>query len=194
MASRRALLLVVLCAAALCAAATAVEDRTAAAAIVARPRPEEQAPILLEQGAGEDDFDKCKTCIFVIERIKKGTNMLLPSICAEIFEKFPKGTAYADVSRAMRTARPHPWRPASHACWCVLSQCHQTLNALSTNGNNVRYVRAHSRTQLTLSCRAGYVSLRNTNVPGSRCRVPAPFSCFRTRSSCLLFSGTLHRI
>ncbi len=27
----------------------------------------------------------CGTCIMVMERIKKGTNMLLPSICAEIY-------------------------------------------------------------------------------------------------------------
>jgi hypothetical protein len=44
-----------------------------------------------------DDFDQCKTCVFVIERIKKGTNMLLPSICAEIYQKYPDGKAYANV-------------------------------------------------------------------------------------------------
>eukprot|EP00310_Coccolithus_braarudii_P019705 CAMPEP_0183332684 /NCGR_PEP_ID=MMETSP0164_2-20130417/1786_1 /TAXON_ID=221442 /ORGANISM="Coccolithus pelagicus ssp braarudi, Strain PLY182g" /LENGTH=196 /DNA_ID=CAMNT_0025501453 /DNA_START=21 /DNA_END=611 /DNA_ORIENTATION=- len=64
-------------------------------------------------GGGGGDFSPCKTCVFVIERIKKGTNMLLPSICAELYEKFPKGGAYAS--------------------------CHETLNALQTNGNNVRY-------------------------------------------------------
>jgi len=63
-----------------------------------------------EDGDGED-FGPCKTCVFVLERIKKGSNMLLPAICSELYHKYPD--AYA--------------------------LCHQVLNALSINGNNVRY-------------------------------------------------------
>jgi hypothetical protein len=58
-----------------------------------------------------DEFGSCKTCVFVLERIKKGSNMLLPAICSELYHKYPD--AYA--------------------------LCHQVLNALSINGNNVRY-------------------------------------------------------
>jgi len=64
-----------------------------------------------ESGGGGGPFGPCKTCVFVLERIKKGTNMLLPAICSEIYISFPG--AYAI--------------------------CHQVLNALSLNGNNVRY-------------------------------------------------------
>lgn len=58
-----------------------------------------------------ETFGPCKTCVFVLERIKKGvfvsthhtehehvhtgTNMLLPSICSEIYLKYP--SAYAQV-------------------------------------------------------------------------------------------------
>jgi len=63
-----------------------------------------------EDGDGEE-FGPCKTCVFVLERIKKGSNMLLPAICSELYHKYPD--AYA--------------------------LCHQVLNALSINGNNVRY-------------------------------------------------------
>jgi len=63
-----------------------------------------------DDGDGED-FGPCKTCVFVLERIKKGSNMLLPAICSELYHKYPD--AYA--------------------------LCHQVLNALSINGNNVRY-------------------------------------------------------
>jgi len=63
-----------------------------------------------DDGDGED-FGACKTCVFVLERIKKGSNMLLPAICSELYHKYPD--AYA--------------------------LCHQVLNALSINGNNVRY-------------------------------------------------------
>jgi len=66
-----------------------------------------------EPGADGDGeaFGPCKTCVFVLERIKKGSNMLLPAICSELYHKYPD--AYA--------------------------LCHQVLNALSINGNNVRY-------------------------------------------------------
>ena len=63
-----------------------------------------------EEGDGTE-FGPCKTCVFVLERIKKGSNMLLPAICSELYHKYPD--AYA--------------------------LCHQVLNALSINGNNVRY-------------------------------------------------------
>jgi len=68
-----------------------------------------------QRGAGEEgdgtEFGPRKTCVFVLERIKKGSNMLLPAICSELYHKYPD--AYA--------------------------LCHQVLNALSINGNNVRY-------------------------------------------------------
>ncbi len=60
---------------------------------------------------GGGEFGPCKTCVFVLERIKKGTSMLLPAICSEIYMKFP--SAYG--------------------------MCHQVLNSLSVNGNNVRH-------------------------------------------------------
>jgi len=69
-----------------------------------------KAKIAGQDGDGED-FGPCKTCVFVLERIKKGSNMLLPAICSELYHKYPD--AYA--------------------------LCHQVLNALSINGNNVRY-------------------------------------------------------
>jgi len=79
------------------------------------PQPNEQQALVEHQAVAKDDggeaFGPCKTCVFVLERIKKGTNMLLPAICSELYHKFPD--AYA--------------------------LCHQVLNALSINGNNVRY-------------------------------------------------------
>ena len=44
-----------------------------------------------EPGADGDgeDFGGCKTCVFVLERIKKGSNMLLPAICSELYHKYP---------------------------------------------------------------------------------------------------------
>jgi len=54
----------------------------------------------------------CQTCVFVLERIKKGTQLLLPAICSEIYSQSDAAT-YAN--------------------------CHQTLNSLALNGNNVRY-------------------------------------------------------
>lgn len=57
------------------------------------------------------DFTPCHTCVFVLERIKKGNNMLLPAICSEVYKEWPE--SYSD--------------------------CHQVLNALTYNGNNVRY-------------------------------------------------------
>jgi len=56
-------------------------------------------------------FGPCRTCVFVLERIKRGTEVLLPSVCSELFTNFP--ASYSD--------------------------CHQVLNAISLNGNNVRY-------------------------------------------------------
>jgi len=69
-----------------------------------------QSGVVAKAGDGEE-FGPCKTCVFVLERIKKGSNMLLPAICSELYHKYPD--AYA--------------------------LCHQVLNALSINGNNVRY-------------------------------------------------------
>lgn len=40
-------------------------------------------------------FGQCKTCVFVLERIKKGTNMLLPAICSELYINYP--AAYSAV-------------------------------------------------------------------------------------------------
>jgi hypothetical protein len=57
------------------------------------------------------EFSPCKTCVFVLERIKKGTNMLLPAICSEVYMKYPQS----------------------------YGTCHHVLNSLSLNGNNVRY-------------------------------------------------------
>jgi len=68
----------------------------------------EASAVAVKEG---DEFSECKTCVFVLERIKKGTNMLLPAICSELYLKYPDSYAY----------------------------CHQVLNALSLNGNNVRY-------------------------------------------------------
>lgn len=43
------------------------------------------------------EFTPCKTCVFVLERIKKGTNMLLPAICSEVYTKYPD--SYGTVRR-----------------------------------------------------------------------------------------------
>jgi len=71
---------------------------------------------LLQVGAEAAAFpisqlDICKTCVFVIERIKKGTDKLLPSICSEIVSQLPDNYPY----------------------------CHFVLDALASNGNNARY-------------------------------------------------------
>jgi len=71
----------------------------------------QDAPAADAGGGDGGDFNPCKTCVFMLERIKKATNMLLPSICSEIYMKYP--TAYGT--------------------------CHQVLNAFSLNGNNIRY-------------------------------------------------------
>jgi len=69
-------------------------------------------PSLIQTAEGEEgEFTPCKTCVFVLERIKKGTNMLLPAICSEVYMKYPDS----------------------------YGTCHHVLNALSLNGNNVRY-------------------------------------------------------
>jgi len=80
------------------------------ASLVATSAEVDTAPAKTSGGAA-GSFGPCHTCVFVLERIKKGTNMLLPAICSEIYMKYPD--AY--------------------------SSCHQVLNALSLNGNNVRY-------------------------------------------------------
>ena len=57
------------------------------------------------------DFGSCESCVFVIERIKKGTNMLLPAICSELYAKFPK----------------------------AMKHCEQALNAAALQQNNIRF-------------------------------------------------------
>lgn len=64
------------------------------------------------QSKAKASLGTCQTCVFVLERIKKGTNMLLPSICSELFAKSYKES---------------------------YSMCHQVLNSLQNNGNNVRF-------------------------------------------------------
>lgn len=53
------------------------------------------------EGEGEGEFGACKTCVFVLERIKKGTNMLLPAICSEIYTRYPK--AYATCHEVLNS-------------------------------------------------------------------------------------------
>lgn len=61
--------------------------------------------------AGDEDakLTPCKTCVFVLERIKSGLE-LLPSICSEIYMKYPDS----------------------------YGTCHQVLNSLTINGVNSR--------------------------------------------------------
>eukprot|EP00466_Bigelowiella_natans_P003582 jgi/Bigna1/73290/fgenesh1_pg.23_\ len=61
-------------------------------------------------------WNKCKTCVFMIERVKKGTNMLLPAICSELHLKYPD--AYKDMESM---------------------QCHKLLTAINGEANNIRY-------------------------------------------------------
>lgn len=55
--------------------------------------------------------DLCKSCVLVLERVQKEANLLLPTVCSELYMNLPE--AY--------------------------TTCHQVLNALSLNGNNLRY-------------------------------------------------------
>jgi len=87
------------------------QQTTSVADAVERVHTEQQQMTHVKAKEGDDDFSECKTCVFVLERIKKGTNMLLPAICSELYLKYPDAYAF----------------------------CHQVLNALSLNGNNVRY-------------------------------------------------------
>jgi len=97
---------------ALCAFAVSVRGTEVTAEMMAEAQAEARALVEMAASATSDsEFGTCKTCVFVVERIKKGTNLLLPAICSEIYLKFPN--AY--------------------------SICHEVLNALSLNGNNVRY-------------------------------------------------------
>jgi len=77
----------------------------------AGPGPAATATAGATGAAASGEFGQCRTCVFVLERIKKGTNMLLPAICSDIYTKFPDAYSY----------------------------CHQVLNSLALNGNNVRY-------------------------------------------------------
>jgi hypothetical protein len=67
--------------------------------------------------ADNDKLGKCRTCVYVLERIKQGYQYLLPSICVEIFSK--TGSS-ADGKKDY-------------------AYCHQTLAALSVWGNNVKH-------------------------------------------------------
>lgn len=53
----------------------------------------------------------CKTCVYVLERIKKGTNPLLSQVCHDLYPDYKDDYGI----------------------------CHQVLESLSENGNNVRY-------------------------------------------------------
>jgi hypothetical protein len=59
----------------------------------------------------DDKWNTCKTCVFMMERIKKGTNMLLPAICSELYLKYPD--SYKD--------------------------CHGLLGGINMEANNIRY-------------------------------------------------------
>ncbi|GAB5371821.1 hypothetical protein AAMO2058_001612700 [Amorphochlora amoebiformis] len=59
----------------------------------------------------DDKWSKCKTCVFMMERIKKGTNMILPTICTELRLKYPD--SYTD--------------------------CHGLLKEINLEANNIRY-------------------------------------------------------
>lgn len=48
---------------------------------------EDEANEIAQSRGGK--FGKCGTCVFVIERIKKGANMLLPSICTDLVGPAP---------------------------------------------------------------------------------------------------------
>ena len=63
------------------------------------------------QESGGMAMGPCKTCVFLLERVKKGTNELLPSICSELFVKDPP--AYPIVSSVV---------PPSHAAALGLSR------------------------------------------------------------------------
>jgi len=56
------------------------------------------------------DLKNCKTCVFVLARMRKGINSLLPAICAELNVNYPK-------------------------CY---KACHEVLNALQVNGGHVK--------------------------------------------------------
>lgn len=65
---------------------------------------------MLGIGAGRA-WTKCKTCVFMIERIKKGTNMLLPAICSELYLKYPDS----------------------------YTECHGLLKGINLEANNIRF-------------------------------------------------------
>lgn len=64
---------------------------TSASEVVAGPAAQSTGGGAAAGGA----FGQCKTCVFVLERIKKGTNMLLPAICSELYINYP--AAYSAV-------------------------------------------------------------------------------------------------
>ncbi len=54
-------------------------------------------------------FNNCQTCVFLLARMKRGVNTVLPAICAEVGEKFP-------------------------LCY---GSCHEALSAVHVNGGHV---------------------------------------------------------
>lgn len=74
-----------------------------------------QEPVLLETGV--KGMGGCKTCVYVLERIKQGYQYLLPAICVEVFSK---ETSAAEGKKDF-------------------GECHQVLASLSVWGNNVRH-------------------------------------------------------
>lgn len=91
--------------------ALAGDDRSQAPIVLAQAQtiviqPEDVAP-----PDANNDFGPCETCVFVLERVKKGTNVLIPTICAELFDRHPNAYGF----------------------------CNETNNAMSLNGERIRY-------------------------------------------------------
>lgn len=101
MLARRVLVAVV---AALAVAAAGV--RADSLEVEAVPPPPEGAQ------AGNKALSPCQSCVYTVEKIKKGVIPLLPSICTAMFKEFGQ-EAYAS--------------------------CHETLNGLEMNGNSVKF-------------------------------------------------------
>eukprot|EP00468_Gymnochlora_sp_CCMP2014_P013737 CAMPEP_0167752208 /NCGR_PEP_ID=MMETSP0110_2-20121227/7006_1 /TAXON_ID=629695 /ORGANISM="Gymnochlora sp., Strain CCMP2014" /LENGTH=138 /DNA_ID=CAMNT_0007637789 /DNA_START=347 /DNA_END=763 /DNA_ORIENTATION=+ len=56
------------------------------------------------------EFKNCETCVYTIARMKRGINRILPAICAELNEKYPK-------------------------CY---KACHEVLSAIQLNGAHIK--------------------------------------------------------
>lgn len=86
--------------------------RTLAALVMGLAVAAGTAPPAPEGQPGSESLSPCQACVMTIEKIKQGTNTLLPSICTGMYEK--NGEA-------------------------AYSKCHETLSALEQNGNNFRF-------------------------------------------------------